>query len=109
MLAGAVPSAVAGASPEASSNSGVVSPCGSPSSGHETCFIEVLKPKVSKPATATGHPSYTLATWPTALYPKDITKAYDWSKSDVNTGTGKTVAIVDAYGDPTIASDLTHF
>ena len=109
MLAGVVSSTSAGASAPAPANSGVISPCGSASPGHETCFIEVVKPKVAKPATATAHPAYTLGTWPTALHPSDITKAYGWSSSDVNTGTGKTIAIVDAYGDPTIASNLTHF
>jgi chitodextrinase len=108
MLIGTAPSAVAGASTPASTNSGVVSPCGAATPGHETCFIEVLKPKGATPASA-PHTLHGLGTWPEARYPADIIKAYDWSKSDVNTGTGKTVAIVDAFGDPTIASNLTHF
>jgi hypothetical protein len=49
----------------------------------------------------------TLAT-PTGLSPAAIKAVYGWSTS-MTAGTGKTVAIVDAYHDPTAASDLAVF
>ena len=41
-------------------------------------------------------------------YPTQIRKAYGIDKLG-NDGAGKTIAIVDAYGDPNIATDLSTF
>jgi hypothetical protein len=42
------------------------------------------------------------------LYPAQIRKAYGIDKL-VGNGAGKTIAIVDAYGDPNMATDITSF
>ncbi|MFC0458492.1 S53 family peptidase [Arthrobacter liuii] len=47
-------------------------------------------------------------TAPTGLSPAAIQKAYSFPTSAA-AGAGKTIAIVDAYNDPTIASDLAAF
>ena len=47
-------------------------------------------------------------TAPTGLSPATIQSAYSFPTS-TSAGTGKTIAIVDAYNDPTIASDLATF
>jgi len=54
----------------------------------------------------------TLADNPNALTPSQIINAYNFpttSPSGGLPGTGKTIAIVDAYDDPNIASDLATF
>lgn len=90
-------------------------PCGTTAApGHAICLTRIPEPNVTSPATAlpTAQPTVTtlgLTAWPHALYPGDVTTAYGWQGSDVNTGTGKTIALVDAYNDPTIATDLTTF
>jgi subtilase family serine protease len=45
---------------------------------------------------------------PTGITPTQIRKYYGFSSLS-NTGSGQTIAIVDAYDDPNIASDLNHF
>ena len=45
---------------------------------------------------------------PTGLSPAQIDSAYGFSTS-LTAGTGKTIAIVDAYDDPTAANDLSVF
>jgi hypothetical protein len=42
------------------------------------------------------------------LYPAQIRKAYGIDKL-AGTGVGKTIAVIDAYGDPNIVTDLTAF
>jgi subtilase family serine protease len=58
-----------------------------------------------------GHPfrvrGNTTST-PTGLSPAQIRAAYSFPTS-ATAGSGKTIAIVDAYNDPTIASDLNAF
>lgn len=49
------------------------------------------------------------ASSPSGYSPAVLEKAYDFSASDHGTGTGKTIGIVDAYDDPTIASNLSTF
>ncbi|HET8527269.1 MAG TPA: S53 family peptidase [Gaiellaceae bacterium] len=44
---------------------------------------------------------------PYGLSPSQIESAYNWSS--IGSGAGKTIAIVDAYNDPTVASDLQVF
>ena len=45
---------------------------------------------------------------PQGLSPQQIAKAYGINQL-ASRGTGKTIAIIDAYGSPTITSDLTSF
>jgi subtilase family serine protease len=41
--------------------------------------------------------------------PSELQKAYSYSSSSSATGSGETIAIIDAYGSPTISSDLACF
>src|SRR5207247_2578319 len=56
--------------------------------------------------TAQGTP--LASTSPTGLSPATIKSAYNFSTS-TTAGAGKTIAIVDAYDDPTAESDLAVF
>lgn len=73
---------------------------------------------------AAFHPSYVLqpiagsasphaTSGPTGLTPTQVLAAYGFNKINFNgvagDGTGTTIAIVDAYDDPTIANDLHQF
>ena len=74
-------------------------------------------------AAAVAVPSYVHLTWggvshfagpgPTGYSPAQITQAYGINQISFNgtpgDGTGTTIAIVDAYDDPTIANDLKQF
>jgi subtilase family serine protease len=51
------------------------------------------------------HPATTSA--PTGLSPATIVSVYNWGS--IGTGSGKTIAIVDAYDDPSAAKDLGVF
>lgn len=109
----------AGASPGGSTTglaraSTVTAPCGTvPAPGHAMCLIRVPKPEVASQAIGSQARVTTLTTlttdWPTALHPGDVISAYGWQSSDHTTGKGKTIALVDAYNDPTIATDLATF
>src|SRR5690242_1049950 len=102
--------------------------CGRPAPGHATCAAERLvlrttgapvRPRVAnyrslgrvKPALTSGaHPaSVAAATPPTADTPAYLQQAYDLSYLSQTAGTGDTVAVVDAFDDPTAASDLGTF
>jgi subtilase family serine protease len=48
-----------------------------------------------------------VSTSPSGLSPTDIKAAYNWGS--LGTGAGKTIAIVDAYDDPTAEADLAVF
>ena len=63
--------------------------------------------------TSEAHPPIHLkpgstTTTPTGYSPKQIETAYGLSQS-ATAGSGQTIAIVDAYGSPTIQNDLTVF
>jgi subtilase family serine protease len=63
---------------------------------------------VAIPAVGSNpHPSVTNPT-PTGLTPSQIAQAYGFSQVS-QTGAGETIAIVDAYNNPNIASDLAAF
>jgi hypothetical protein len=88
--------------------------------GHATCFamrrVEVKRGTPgARPFKLAGGASQNAArTGPDAtigpaggLTPSDLATAYDFSSTA--TGTGQTVAIVDAYNDPDINADLQTF
>jgi subtilase family serine protease len=52
-----------------------------------------------------GNPAASSA--PSGLSPATIKSAYNWGS--IGSGSGKTIAIVDAYNDPTVQSDLQVF
>jgi subtilase family serine protease len=96
--------------------------CGTAGAGFASCFAQVLQPGSTtqqvpqvngsaplapSPNTAGGSPGASVAT-PSGLSPSTIDSVYGFSSSTKG-GAGKTIAIVDAYDDPTAASDLNAF
>ena len=71
--------------------------CPGPTSGYATCHALVVTDAQGKPLASTG---------PSGLSPSTIDSVYGFPADG---GSGKTIAIVDAYDDPTAASDLTTF
>jgi subtilase family serine protease len=72
--------------------------CGTAPAGYATCFVRV-RHKVGSQASSS----------PSGYSPATIEKAYGFDTSDHGTGTGRTIALVDAYDDPTIAANLEAF
>jgi len=73
--------------------------CGAPAPGQASCLAE------RQVSTATAMTTATPAT-PGGLGPADLADAY---QLDTSKGYGQTVAIVDAYDDPTAAADLAVY
>jgi len=74
--------------------------CGSAGPGQARCSIQVLQP-VDQPGVATP----AVVSSPSGLSPSAIETVYGFPTS----GGSGTIAIVDAYDDPTAASDLASF
>jgi subtilase family serine protease len=72
-----------------------VKTCAAATTGHAACFAQALALNGSAKPAAAGSPS--------GLNPADIQSAYKLSGSSAS---GRTVAIVDAYNDPTAEADL---
>src|SRR2546425_9313873 len=90
--------AVAGGGGAANANSAARVCPGSPI-GTASCHALVVTDGI-------GNPNATSS--PTGLSPSTIKSAYSFSTSST-AGAGKTIAIVDAYDDPTAESDLAVF
>jgi subtilase family serine protease len=90
--------AVAGGGGAANANSAARVCPGSPI-GTASCHALVVSDGVGNPNATTS---------PTGLSPQTIKSAYNYS-TDPAAGFGKTIAIVDAYDDPTAESDLAVF
>ena len=122
----AVPAASAGVTHTAPGSAGVTyyaigkPVCKRPKPGYSMCFamrrVEVKKgtPGAKPYELAAGATPSIFTTGPKAtigpaggLTPSDLATAYDFSSTA--TGTGQTVAIVDAYNDPNINTDLQTF
>ncbi|PZS17152.1 MAG: peptidase S8 [Pseudonocardiales bacterium] len=71
--------------------------CAVAAKGYAHCDAQVVVDSVGKPAVASA---------PKGLGPADIRSAYALSAS---AGAGRTVAIIDAYNDPTAESDLAAY
>jgi len=83
--------------------------CPAAGTGHARCAGEAL---VLRSDGAVVHPRVTPATSggaPSPGTPAYLQEAYDLSYLSQNEGSGDTVAIVDAYDDPTAASDLSAY
>src|SRR5436309_14186807 len=87
--------AVAGGGGAANANSAARVCPGSPI-GTASCHALVVSDGVGNPNATTS---------PTGLSPQTIKNVYGYSTSSM-AGLGRTVAIVDAYDDPTAESDL---
>ena len=92
-------SLLAAAAHGANGNANYRAVCPSPPSGYAHCHVLVG-------TDANGNPNASPA--PTGLSPATIKSVYNFPTSST-AGTGKTIAIVDAYDDPTAESDLNVF
>jgi subtilase family serine protease len=74
--------------------------CGPPAAGHARCTVHLLQRGDGvRPDASTS---------PTGLAPQTVQAAYGFP-TGLTAGTGQTIAIVDAYDDPTIFDDLATF
>jgi subtilase family serine protease len=78
--------------------------CGTVSRGHATCFA-LIRAATKTPATRAAGDA------PPAGYgPADLASAYNLASAQASgAGVGQTVAIVDAFDDPTAAADLAIY
>ena len=76
--------------------------CAAPAAGDAACDAVVVADENGRPIT-----SAKFAATPAGYGPADLQSAY--KTPSTTQGAGKTVAIVDAYNDPTAASDLTVY
>lgn len=101
--------------------------CGSPAPGTYSCLADVLTragtnervgPRIAPhatpatPNTGRGVINATTPTgvsMPTAFTPAYLQWAYDLTSLSATAGSNDTVAIIDAYDDPMVYADLTHF
>ena len=83
--------------------------CGAVPRGYATCLAELLVPAPAQgrrqPAIA-GGAFRRQSTTPSGLSPAQIKGAYGFPTTG---GSGQTIALVDAFDDPTIAGNLTTF
>src|SRR5690242_11920877 len=73
--------------------------CASPRAGFAACLARVVTDSTGHPIARKVGPNAT----PSGHSPADIRTAYNLSTAS---GSGRTVAIVDAYNDPTAEADL---
>jgi DNA-binding beta-propeller fold protein YncE len=94
----------------------IVADCADPAPGHASCYA--LRRVPASASTPGAEPYIVASTYPVGpaggYTPADIWSAYGLGTKDALTaadgsGTGQTVAIVDAYDDPDIEADLGTF
>ena len=73
--------------------------CASPRAGFAACLARVVTDSSGRPMAGKVNPNAT----PSGYGPSDIRSAYNLGSAS---GAGRTVAIVDAYNDPTAEADL---
>lgn len=80
-------------------------PCGVPTTAEAACLLALPRTPPAGPFTnhRSAHPGTTISI---AYTPSQIRKAYGFPSTG---GAGQTIALVDAFGDPTITVDLTVF
>ncbi|HST49856.1 hypothetical protein [Jatrophihabitans sp.] len=96
------------ASPAGADTSAVASLdlCAAPAPGQMRC-LGMRRTDVSQPAALAGQPSVaTPAATPAGYSPADLTSAYQLNTS---LGSGQTVAVVDAYDNPSAEADLAVY
>jgi subtilase family serine protease len=81
--------------------------CGPVSSGFAHCNADVVTDQSGNPFK--GAPGPSPAVTPSGYGPADLRSAYKLSPASGAPGTGKTIAIVDAYDDPNAATDLAAY
>jgi subtilase family serine protease len=99
VVAAAASLLLAGGGGAANVHANAAAVCPAPAFGSAHCHALVVVDAHGNPAASSS---------PTGLSPARIKSAYSFPTS-LGSGSGKTIAIVDAYDDPTAASDLAHF
>lgn len=100
-LVGLAGTGVAGAQPAPSLSYRDVASCAVPATGYAACFAILHEALLSNGALAPAAAS------PVGYEPAQLQSAYDLPSS--TKGAGMTVAIVDAYNDPDVSSDLSVY
>src|SRR3954454_11908723 len=78
--------------------------CAAPKRGHARCLAEVATTAASPTAAPLATPA------PTEGYtPADVQSAYGLTALSASEGTGQTVAVVNAFDDPTAEADLKTY
>lgn len=74
-------------------------------------LVEELETRTLLSASPTADPLVAPLLYPAypGYTPTQIKQIYGFNSSDLTAGAGQTIAIVDAYNDPTIVSDLSQF
>jgi len=80
--------------------------CGAAPAGEARCFAWVLTAAGREHAMAEGNLRRADASTPSGYGPTQLRAAYNITSAATTGGSGKTVAIVDAYDDPNLESDL---
>ena len=88
-----------------SANSRSTRVCGAVIVGHHPCFV--LKRGGLQPIPASASPDAIPAG--VGYGPSQLQSAYELTTASASDGSGRTIAIVDAYDDPTAASDLAAY
>ena len=107
----ALAAAPAGASPTRPTKPSIEKVCGPVKAGFARCFSQILL----NPSTWHGQharkpsPPGGGATAPSGYYPADLQAAYGLASASAGSGSGITVAIVDAYSNPYLASNLATY
>lgn len=96
----AVPAAVAGASGASRPHNSQSEACPAAPVRYARCLAKVLHPASRR------HDPSPLSSTPVGYSPTAIAGAYGFARTG---GAGSTIAIVDAYGDPTVTSNLQTF
>jgi hypothetical protein len=112
-LSGAAAAAAAqpAASPGSAGTNGVRPVCAIPSQGFVQCHaIQLDNPAAwqGQQMAANKGPAPSSAT-PSGFGPSDLQSAYALTAASLSGGSTKTVAIVDAYGDPSAETDLASY
>ena len=75
--------------------------CGSAGPGHARCHAEIETDASGNPLAGSGPGGGYIAS--------ELRSAYKLGAASTNNGAGRTIAIVDAYDAPTVASDLSTY
>ena len=103
--------APAGASPTKSAKPSVANVCGPAKAGFARCFSQILlNPSTwrGQHARKPGPPPGGGSTTPSGYYPADLQSAYNLG-SAIAGGSSTTVAVVDAYSNPYLASNIATY
>ena len=92
--------ASSGAGPATAGQQGEYPVCGNPGNDRARCYVHVSRTGGGVRPDATASP--------TGLDPATIKSVYGFP-TGLSAGTGETIAIVDAYDDPTVFNDLNVF